>query len=122
MPYHSTTKVIENGVVQTGLKFDGAKPDLSLIPYSALEGMARAFMVGEKKYGRDNFKAGMASHRYVAAALRHILAWNNGESLDPETGNHHMWHALASIAMMLECETLGTLEDTRYVKPEPPRV
>ena len=101
------------GVAKRGLKFDGTKPDLSLVPRSALEGMAKAFMVGEKKYGRNNFKQGMASHRYVAAAMRHITAWNDGEDLDPETGNHHMWHALASIAMLLECEKLGTLEDTR---------
>ena len=96
-----------------GKKYDGDKPDLSLIPRAAIEGMARAFMVGEKKYGRYNFTAGMASHRFVAAAMRHIVAWQDGESLDPETGNHHLWHALASLAMLLECERLGTLEDTR---------
>lgn len=99
--------------VSGGKKFDTHKPDLSLVPRSAIEGMARAFMVGEKKYGRYNFTQGMESHRFIAAAMRHIVAWQDGESLDPETGNHHLWHALASIAMLLECERLGTLEDTR---------
>lgn len=99
--------------ISGGKKFDGDKPDLSLVPRSAIEGMARAFMVGEKKYGRYNFTRGMQSHRFVAAAMRHIVAWQDGESKDPETGNHHLWHALASIAMLLECERLGTLEDTR---------
>lgn len=101
-----------------GKKYDGDKPDLSLVPRAAIEGMARAFMVGEKKYGRYNFCKGMASHRFIAAAMRHIVAWQDGESLDAETGNHHLWHALASIAMLLECERLGTLEDTRHGKPD----
>jgi hypothetical protein len=96
-----------------GKKYDGDKPDLSIVPRSALEGMARAFMVGEKKYGRYNFTKGFASHRLISACLRHVVAWQDGESLDPETGNHHLWHALASLAMLLECERLGTLEDTR---------
>lgn len=99
-----------------GIKADQDKVDLSLVPLSTLEGLARAFMVGEKKYGRYNFTKGMESHRFVAAALRHITSWNDGESLDPETGNHHLWHALASIAMLIECEKLGTLKDTRRGK------
>lgn len=111
--FEHTDITLAHAQVSGGKKYDGDKPDLSLVPRAAIEGMARAFMVGEKKYGRYNFTRGMASHRFIAAAMRHIVAWQDGESKDPETGNHHLWHALASIAMLLECERLGTLEDTR---------
>ncbi len=76
--------------------------------------MVQAFMHGERKYGRDNYKGGMESHRFIAAALRHIFAWQNGEDKDPESGYHHLGHALASLGMLLECERLGSLKDTRY--------
>lgn len=102
-------------VVTTGAKkYDNGKVDLSLNPLVAMEEMAKAFMLGEKKYGRYNFYKGMESHRLVAAAMRHLTAWNEGESLDPESGNSHLGHVLACIAMILQQEKLGTLKDTRY--------
>jgi hypothetical protein len=103
-------------VPTSGTKHDAGKPDLSLLPRAALEEMAKAFMYGEQKYGRHNFKAGFKSHRLIAAAMRHILAWNEGEDLDPESGHSHLGHALATLAMILECDRLKTLEDTRYKK------
>jgi hypothetical protein len=101
----------------SGMKFDNGKVDLSLIPYTALIEEAKGFMFGEKKYARDNFKEGLASHRLVAASLRHILAWHEGEDLDPESGANHLGHARCCLAMLLECERLGTLQDTRF-KPK----
>ena len=107
-----------------GLKFDSEKADLSLVPQVAMEQEALAFMVGEKKYARYNFCEGMESHRLVAAALRHILAWQRGEDNDPESTEllgrpvSHLGNARACLAMLLETQRLGTLEDTRY-KPTP---
>ena len=99
-------------------KLDTNKADLSLLPLVALEQMARAFMFGEKRYGRYNYTAGFNSHRLVAAALRHITQWQDGEDNDPESGASHLGHALASIAMLLHTIQLGTNVDTRYKKPE----
>ena len=96
-------------------KFDGDKPDLSLCPRVALEAMARAFMLGEKKYGRYNYlNGGMDSHRLIAAAIRHLYQWQDGETLDPESGVSHLGHAQASIAMLLHQEAAGTAVDTRW--------
>lgn len=107
-----------------GTKNDKAKADLTLCPLSALEAMARAFMLGEQKYGRHNFKGGMEGHRYLAAAMRHICEHERGVDIDPDSVERgmpapHLGCALASIAMYLECQRLGTLVDTRYaVKPK----
>lgn len=97
-------------------KFDSGKADLSLNPLVALEQMARAFMLGEKKYGRYNYTAGMDASRLTGAALRHIGQWNDGEEFDPESGASHLGHALACIAMLLHQQQLGTLKDNRRTK------
>lgn len=103
-------------LAQGGTKHDTGKPDLSLLPKPALEAMAEALMYGEKKYGRYNYTKGFDSHRLFAAIQRHLLAWQDGETNDPESGLSHLSHALASLAMLIHCKDLGTLVDTRYKK------
>jgi hypothetical protein len=104
------------GLHTGGTKHDGGKPDLSLCPRVALEAMAKALMFGEQKYGRYQYLMGFESHRLIAAALRHLTAWQDGEDIDADSGNSHLAHALASIAMLLDCQDKGTLKDTRHGK------
>lgn len=102
-------------------KFDSEKADLSLCPLPALELMARAFQYGEKKYGRMNYlEGGMASSRLVAAAMRHILAWETGEDNDAESGVSHLGHALACITMLAHQIAEGTAVDNRRKKVPAP--
>lgn len=82
-----------------GLKYDSGKPDLTIVPIEAIEEMARAFMYGARKYARGNFKKGLEVNRTLAAALRHIYAFANKEDKDPESGESHLAHALAALAM-----------------------
>lgn len=97
-----------------GKKFDAQKPDLSLLPKSAKEGIARAFMDGEAKYGRYNYLAGMNWTRILSAVERHISAFNDGEDCAPDSKLNHLWHAGAGICMLIEYyeKKLGT--DNRY--------
>lgn len=97
-----------------GVKHDQSKPDLSLLPREFLVEVARAFEHGEKKYGRYNYRNGMDWHRILAAALRHLVAWNEGENLDPESGNNHLGHAGACIAMLLVYQSRSLGKDTRH--------
>lgn len=113
----------------TARKNDTTKIDLSILPLPALEEMAKAFMFGEKKYGRYNYCSGFDSHRLVGAALRHLSAWQDGEDLDPEVGKDgqpsgasHLGHAMASIAMLLHTIRLGTNKDTRLGRVGPSTV
>lgn len=97
-----------------GSKHDQGKADLSLVPLIAIESEARALGFGEKKYGRYNYTNGFEVSRLTSAALRHLLAYNGGETFDPESGLHHIGHARANLAMLLHCEQLGTLRDNRF--------
>lgn len=99
-----------------GHKDDGAKPDLSLLPREFLEEVSKAFMHGEKKYGRYNYRSGMDWHRITAACLRHISAFNEGEDKDSESGLSHLGHAGACIAMLLVYVNNGLGKDTRHKK------
>lgn len=83
-----------------GIKLDSEKPDLSLIPKEALDGIATALGYGAKKYNRNNYKKGLEYTRLVAAAMRHISAFNSGKDNDDESGLNHIDHALATLAML----------------------
>ena len=81
-------------------KHDAGKPQLSLVPQEAVELIAQAMSYGAIKYGRNNFKAGHQWSRCLDAALRHLYALAHGQPIDPESGNTHLSHALASLAML----------------------
>ena len=104
-------------VINTASKNDKEKIDLSHVPKVFLEAVAKAFMVGEKKYGRYNYYKGHTASQLVAAAQRHLVAWFEGEELDPVDGQPHLGSVGACIAMLLKQQQLGTLNDNRY-KPE----
>jgi hypothetical protein len=95
-------------------KNDSAKPDLSLLPKVFLEEVAKAFMVGEKKYGRYNYCKGHNASQLIAAAQRHLTAWFEGEEHDPIDGQHHLGSVGACVAMLLRQKELGTMKDDRF--------
>lgn len=99
-----------------GVKADGDKPDLSLIPDGAIEGIALAMMDGEKKYGRYNYKNGLTWSRLIAASMRHLRAFNKGEDCAQDSKLNHLYHAAANVCMLIEYyeNKLGT--DNRYKK------
>lgn len=97
-----------------GKKNDQEKPDISLIPKDAIWGMAAALTFGAKKYGRHNFREGIAYSRLAAACMRHLTAYMEGETNDPESDLSHLDHALASLSMLKFMETNRTDMDDRW--------
>lgn len=97
-----------------GTKNDESKFQLDLIPYQALIETAKAFMYGAKKYGRWNYKNGLEHSRLINAALRHLNQYKEGEDLDEESGNSHLGHAMASIAMLIDSIKNRPDLDDRY--------
>lgn len=97
----------------TGRKDDSAKAPMALIPPIALEAAARAFQNG-LKYGQFNYLRGLEATRILSALLRHVSKWNAGEEIDPDSGVHHLGHAIACCAMLLHLQQTGKLVDDRW--------
>lgn len=99
---------------EQGKKFDGDKARTDLLSSKALLQIARVMGYGAQKYGAQNWRKGIAWSRVYAAVQRHLLAWQDGETYDPETGISHLAHAGCGIMFLLEyAETHGELDD-RY--------
>lgn len=93
-----------------------SKPDVSLVPMSAILHEAQAMALGARKYGPGNWReAGkpVQARTYLAAAIRHIAAVLDGEDLDSESGGHHLGHARASLGIYLDAMECGQLIDNR---------
>lgn len=76
----------------SGIKYDENKPQMSLIDFEALEGLAKVLTFGANKYGADNWRGGIANSRIVSSLLRHLSAYQRGEDFDPESGLSHLDH------------------------------
>jgi Domain of unknown function (DUF5664) len=101
-----------------GKKNDSGKPKISLIPKEALWGMAQALTYGANKYGMYNFKEGISYTRLADAAYRHLSAYMDGETIDIESGNNHLFHAMASLAMLTYMDANRSDMDDRYKQKE----
>jgi hypothetical protein len=100
------------------------KLDLSLFPDTAVAYGALALTEGDLKYGGFNWReAGVSANVYVAAAKRHLAKWYNGSDVDPKTKVPHLAYALACIAIIIDAEEQGRLNDDRPPKsPEAERI
>lgn len=79
------------------------KPPMHLIPMAAQVHMAQAFRDGAAKYGPYNWRHKPVSVSvYVAAAWRHIGQFFDGEDYDPISQVHHLGHAMACLAIILD--------------------
>lgn len=88
-----------------GSKHDSGKPLMGAVPPNALLAVAKVLTFGAEKYGRDNWRrVESADTRYMDAALRHINAYQRGETADPESGESHLAHAVCSLMFMIELQ------------------
>lgn len=88
-----------------GVKHDLGKVPLDLLPMAALMEVGEILRFGAEKYAPYNWAKGMSYSRLIAASLRHIFAFNQGEDLDPETKRSHLAHALCCLLFLMEYET-----------------
>lgn len=93
------------------------KAPVSLVPPVAILQQARALAVGANKYGRANWRDHPVQRVvYLEAAMRHILADLDGETIDPETGVPHIAHAAAGLDVLMDAEANGMVVDNRPKK------
>jgi hypothetical protein len=106
-------------ITNTGaLKFDSGKPGMNLLSREALEQIALVMDFGKQKYDAHNWRKGFQWSRPLSAAMRHIMAFNDGEDKDPESGLSHLAHAACCIMFLLEFEKTHKDLDDRWKPAE----
>lgn len=101
-----------------GAKEDGGKPPISLVPSELIEGAARAFDFGAKKYNAHNWRKGIPTSKLYDALQRHLLAWNEGENVADDSKLDHLDHAAACLAMLMQTVKGHREMDDRYAYAE----
>jgi hypothetical protein len=90
------------GKASEAIKHDSGKPDWSLVPFEALEGMVKVLEFGAKKYDAYNFAEGkgLDYNRLISASIRHITSFSRGEDDDVESGLSHISHAACNLLFL----------------------
>lgn len=85
-----------------GLRFNTGKVPIHLVPPSLVLAVASVLGYGANKYAERNWERGMKWSVPYASLMRHLLAWQNGEEVDAESGLPHLHHVACNIAMLIE--------------------
>jgi len=113
-----TQKLIE------GVKHDGGKVRIDLIPPEVIFALATVLTFGAQKYEDRNWELGMDWGRVFGALMRHMWAWWAGKGptnesflfgcVDEETGYSHLWHALTCLCFLVTYELRHVGKDDRH--------
>lgn len=93
------------------------KAPLSTVPSGVIAEVGVAMLEGACKYGRHNYRcAGVRASVYYDALMRHMLAWWEGEDVDPDSNLSHVTKAITTLVVLRDAMMQGMVTDDR-----PPR-
>lgn len=91
-----------------------SKPSLSVVPASVLMELSVAMTEGALKYGRHNYRhSGASASVYYDSTMRHLMAWFEGENIDPASGLNHVTKAIAGLVVLRDAMIQGKFNDDR---------
>lgn len=88
-------------------KWDNKKLRWHLLPFEILIEVVEIFDFGAARYGVHNWKECDDWDRYFDAMMRHIVAWRGGEVIDPDSGKHHLAHAICNAWFLVWADKNG---------------
>ena len=93
------------------------KVPLHCLPCGPIMELGLAMMEGGRKYGTHNYRAiGVRMSTYYDAIMRHMMAWWEGEDIDPESGVSHVVKAMACLLVLRDSMLVGNCTDDRPVQ------
>lgn len=101
-----------------GVKDNASKPRVDLLPSKPLMAAGRVMAFGAKKYKPHNWRLGLGWSDTYASAMRHLLAFMDGEDIDPESQEPHIVNALCQVLFLCEYYLTGTGTDDRWVSAD----
>lgn len=100
--------------------FGSVKVSFTKLPAVAIAHGAHAMMDGAVKYGPYNWRdKDVIASIYVDAAIRHLLDWFEGQEQAKDSEVHHLGHAIACAAILLDAQENGKLIDDRPIFDNP---
>ncbi|KKM07780.1 hypothetical protein LCGC14_1730450 [marine sediment metagenome] len=94
-----------------------AKVPLHCVSSAVLMQMGLGMMEGGRKYGTHNYRSmGVLASVYYDAAMRHLMAWWEGEDTDADSGLSHITKALTTLSVLLDSMLMGNWKDDRPIQ------
>lgn len=97
-----------------GVKDNRGKPAVDLMPMKPLLAVGRVLGFGARKYKPHNWRLGLSWSQTIGSALRHVMAFADGEDIDPESGECHIDNAICQLLFLSEYYHTGTGQDDRW--------
>lgn len=98
-------------------EFGAKKVSAHVVPCNVIMQMALGMTEGACKYGAHNYRAmGVRGSTYYDAAMRHLMAWWEGEDIDPDSGLSHITKAMTSLTVLLDSVMMGNWTDDRPMR------
>ncbi len=82
------------------LRYNNGKRKWSLVHFKALEPMVEVLEFGAEKYAPWNWRKGLSWSGIIDSTMRHLIAFKEGEDLDPESEKPHVGHLLANLMFL----------------------
>jgi hypothetical protein len=96
------------------------KAPLSTVPGNVIAEIGVAMLEGASKYGRHNYRvAGVRASVYYDAAMRHLIAWWEGEDEDPDSSMSHITKILACMTVLRDAMHQEVWTDDRPPRSKP---
>lgn len=96
------------------------KVPMSTVPANVLAELGVAMLEGTCKYGRHNYRAvGVRGSVYYDGTMRHLMAWWEGEDIDPDSGMSHITKAITSLVVLRDAMIQGKFTDDRPPRSKP---
>ena len=92
-------------------RYNEGKCRWSLVDFKSLEPMVQVLEYGTKKYSKDNWKKGLPVTEICESMMRHLYAFLNGETLDPESGLSHIGHIQCNAMFLSHMMSKGGFDD-----------
>ncbi len=90
------------------------KAPMSVVPAQPLMELGLALAEGARRYGRHNYRAaGVRASVYYDAARRHLMAWWEGQDVDPDSGLSHLVKVMACMTVLRDSQLRANWTDDR---------
>lgn len=89
-----------------------------VVPQTAIMHLTMGMRDGGYKYGPFNFReTRVVAEIYLDACRRHLTMWEAGEEYADDSQVHHLGHAMACLAILIDTLEHGQLIDNRPKSP-----